>query len=164
MDDYVSKPVKPEELDAVLERWIPQPDAEASAPEEQTDSAAASEGGGITDPVDQSVLAGLRELQEEGEPDILAELCELFLEDVPTQLEALREAAEGGDASSVEQVAHTLKGSCGNMGALKMSNICAELQDIGHSEELSRAIVLVERLGAEFGQVRPALEDEIEES
>jgi hypothetical protein len=50
------------------------------------------------------------------------------------------------------------------MGALKMSNICAELQDIGHSGELSHAIVLVGRLEAEFERVRPALEAEIEES
>src|SRR3954454_24523103 len=101
MDDYVSKPVKPEELDAVLERWIPQPDAEASAPEEQIDSAATpggGGGGGVTDPLDQSVLAGLREL---GDQELLAKLAELFLEDVPPQLEVLREAIEGGDASSV---------------------------------------------------------------
>jgi CheY-like chemotaxis protein/HPt (histidine-containing phosphotransfer) domain-containing protein len=164
MDDYVSKPVKPEELDAVLERWIPQPDAEASAPEEQIDSAATpgrGGGGGVTDPLDQSVLAGLREL---GDQELLAKLAELFLEDVPPQLEVLREAIEGGDASSVERVGHTLKGSCGNMGALRMGTLCAELEEIGHSGELERGPVLFERLEAEFGRVRPALEAEMEES
>jgi hypothetical protein len=45
-----------------------------------------------------------------------------------------------------------------------MSTICAELQDLGHSGDLSRAPVLVERLEAEFGRVRPALEAEMEES
>ena len=86
------------------------------------------------------------------------------MEDVPPQLEALREATEGGDASSVQRVAHTLKGSCGNMGATRMATICAELEDVGHSGELERASVLVERLEAEFGRVRPALEAEIEGS
>jgi HPt (histidine-containing phosphotransfer) domain-containing protein len=100
-------------------------------------------------------------LQEEGEPDILSELAVLFLEDAPPRLEALRQAIEGGDASSLERVAHTLKGSCGNMGALRMSTICAELQDIGHSGELVSAPVLMERLEAEFGRVRPALEAEV---
>ncbi len=47
------------------------------------------------------------------------------------------------------------------MGAVKMATICAELEDAGRSGELERALVLVERLEAEFGRVRPALEAEI---
>jgi len=73
----------------------------------------------------------------------------------------LPEAAEGRDASPVEKMADTLKGSCGNMRALKMSTICAEPQDIEHSGELSHAIVLVQRLEGELGRFKPALETEI---
>jgi CheY-like chemotaxis protein len=158
MDDYVSKPVKPEELGAVLERWISQPDEKTPDPEAETaDGIAAS--GGATDALDQSVLAGLREL---GDQELVAELAELFLKDVSSQLEALREAIRVGDAPSAERVTHTLKGSCGNMGALRMSTICAELQDVGYSGELELAHVLVERLEAEFARVRVALEAETE--
>jgi HPt (histidine-containing phosphotransfer) domain-containing protein len=162
MDDYVSKPVDPGELEAVLERWIPQAEREtADLDEQRTTDGSVGALGSATDPLDRSVILGLREL---GGPELLTELGHLFLEDVPSQLEALREAIEGGDAASVERVAHTLKGSCGNMGATRMSTICAELQDVGHSEELERAVVLVERLGAEFGRVRAALEAEVERS
>jgi len=160
MDDYVSKPVKPEELDAVLEHWIPQPDGEetsAATAEQTAHGAAAPEG--TTTSLDQGVLAGLREL---GDQELLAELAGLFLEDVPPQLEALRKAIEGGDASSAQRVAHTLKGSCGNMGAVKMATMCVELEDAGRSGELERAPMLVERLQAEFERVRQALEAEIE--
>ncbi len=156
MDDYVAKPVKPEELGEVLERWISEPDAKAPALEEATDSSTAAPGS-ITDLLDRSALRGLREL---GGPEFLIELAELFLENVPSQLEALRGAIEGDDASSVERMAHTLKGSSGNMGATRMATICAELEDAGHSGDLSRAVALVEPLEAEFGRVRPALEAE----
>ena len=110
--------------------------------------------------MDRSMLASLRELQEEGEPDILKELIELFLTDVPPQLAALREAVEAGDAHSVEQIAHTLTGSSGNMGATRMAAICSELEDVGASGDLSRAPELLERLEEEFGHVRKALEAE----
>jgi two-component system, sensor histidine kinase and response regulator len=160
MDDYVAKPVRAEELQEVLERWISLPDAKASSPEGETDGAVVP-GGGSTDPLDQSVVMNLRELQEEGEPDILAELGELFLEDVTPQLEALRGAIERGDASSVERVTHTLKGSSSNMGATRMATLCEELEDVGRSMDLSRAPVLIERLEAEFRRVREALEAEI---
>jgi two-component system sensor histidine kinase/response regulator len=160
MDDYVSKPVDPGELDAALARWIPRTDEGASAPEEATDDAATSPGG-ATDPLDRSALEGLREL---GGTELLAELTGLFLEDVPPQLEALGGAIESGDAASVKRTAHTLKGSSGNMGALRMSAICAELEDAGRSGELEEAATLAKRLEAEFGRVRTALVSETEAS
>jgi HPt (histidine-containing phosphotransfer) domain-containing protein len=157
MNDYVSKPVSSEELDAVLQRWttsqeVPGPDVSGKASGEDKD---------LPDPLDRSVLEGLRALQGEGEPDIVAELAQLFLEeDAPPRLASLRKAVEDGDASSVEQEAHALKGSCGNMGAWRMDELCAELQEAGASGELASAPAALERLEAEFERVRPALRAE----
>src|SRR5215211_5004607 len=140
MDDYVSKPVKSEELAAVLRRWIPEP---------------ADGSWGSEDPLDPGVLASLREL---GDPDFISEIAQMFLDDASSRLAALREAVEGDDASSVRHIAHTLKGSSGNMGATRMAAICAELQDVGASGNLARAPELLGRLEEEFERARPALE------
>jgi PAS domain S-box-containing protein len=159
MDDYVAKPAKPAELEAVLARWIRRADEASSDTEKSTDDAPLPVDG--DEPLDRSVLASLRELQEEGEPDLLGELAALFLVDVPNQLETLRQALEAGDISSARRVAHTLKGSCGNMGAKRMATICAELQDVGDSSDLTLAATLVKHLQAEFVRVRHALEAEV---
>ncbi|HET7271607.1 MAG TPA: PAS domain S-box protein, partial [Rubrobacter sp.] len=143
MDDYVSKPVKAQDLGAVLERWV----SETPVPEEDTEQA----------PLDHDVLVGLRELQGDDETDIVAELSGMFLDDARSKLEELEEAVEEGDASSVERVAHTLKGSSGNMGARRMAAICAQLEDAGSSGDLSRAPQLLGDLEAEFGLVRTTL-------
>jgi CheY-like chemotaxis protein len=163
MDDYVPKPVKPEELEAVLERWISKPDEDKAAVSAAGDGSATGED---TEeyPLDRSVLARLSELQEEGEPDILRELIELFLTDVPPQLVALRKAMEAGDAHSVGRIAHTLKGSSGNMGATRMTAICSDLEDVGASGDLSAAPELLERLEEESRRVRMALEAKIARS
>ena len=50
------------------------------------------------------------------------------------------------------------------MGALRMATLCADLEDIGHSRDLSHAHVLLERLEAEFGRVHSALEAEMDVS
>jgi two-component system sensor histidine kinase/response regulator len=147
MDDYVSKPVKPEKLELVLGHWILQ--------RESSETEA---------PLDERALASLRELQQEGEPDFVGELIELFLHDAPPQLAALRDAIEEEDADSVELIAHTLKGSSGSMGAKKMAEICGELQNVGASGVPARAPRLFERLEEEFGRVRPALEAELARS
>ena len=159
MDGYVAKPVKLEELEEVLERWVSKVnEAEAT----DAEAGIGSVGRDLeADPLDRSVLAGLCELQEEGEPDILNELIELFLDEVQPQLVALREAMEAGDAQSVERIAHTLNGSCGNMGAKRMVALCAELEEMGHSETLAGAPVLISRLEEEFERVRVALEKEL---
>jgi two-component system, sensor histidine kinase and response regulator len=94
------------------------------------------------------------------EPDLLTELVELFLSDVSSRLANLREAVEGGDAQSVEQIAHALKGSCGNMGVSRMAAACSELQEVGASGDLARARELLEWTEAEFERVRPMLEAE----
>ncbi len=150
MDDYVPKPVKPEELEAVLERWIPQRESAGPGVPAKVPGADPKTSDKADAPLNTSVLEGLRELQGEGEPDILEELIELFLEEVPAELAALREATEGGDARTVERVAHTLKGSAGNMGAVGMAKICADLETAGVSG-------LLDLLDAEFLRVRQAL-------
>ena len=158
MDDYVPKPVKPEALEEVLERWIsPQ---ESAKPD--TGATIIDAGSKALDeedaPLDESALAELRELQEEGEPDILEELIELYLEDAPSQIAALGEAVQAGEAQTVERIAHALKGSSGNMGATRMTAVCSELEDVGASSALYKAPELLQQLEEEFGRVRAALE------
>jgi two-component system, sensor histidine kinase and response regulator len=160
MDDYIAKPVKAEELEAVLGRWVSEETAQeieetVIVPEARDDSSA-TEG----DSIDRSVLESLRELQEEGEPDIISELVQLFVEDTPPQLAALREAVEASDAQSVERIAHTLKGSCGNMGAVRMAKLCEELQGVGASRNLARVPELPDQLEAEFELVSKLLKVE----
>lgn len=149
MDDYVPKPVKPQELDAVLGSWISQgkgreTQPQASALDGESDSA------NPLPSVDSSVIEGLRDLQQEGEPDILAEFVELFLDDTPVRLKALRAAVEEGDERSVERTAHALKGSCENMGVARMAALCNKLQEIVRSGSLAWAPQLLDRLEAEF--------------
>jgi CheY-like chemotaxis protein len=157
MDDYVPKPVKSGELDAVLERWLPKEaeeprkrdaDAQPAAPEEDANRE------DLEDPLDRATLEGLREL---GGSELIAELSEVFSSDALPQLADLRVAVEGGDAGAVERIAHTLKGSSANMGASRMAGLCEELQKAGISKDLTEALELLDRLKAEFERVRRAL-------
>jgi signal transduction histidine kinase/CheY-like chemotaxis protein len=153
MDDYIAKPVQREELDAVLRRWIPQPEQESLAQRSDGDAGATS----TTPALDLSVLESRRGPQDGGEPDKLARIVGLFIDDVPLRLEEMRLAVERGEAQKVEETAHMLKGGSGYMGAVHMAEICAEVQAIGASGELSRARELLDALEAEFERIRPAL-------
>lgn len=137
--------MEPEDLDAVFERSVP-----ADLGTTHTESS-----------VDREVLARLRRLQGEDDPDIVAELTGMFLEDARSRIEAVEVSLQKGDATAVERAAHALKGGSGSMGAKGMSGLCAQLEDVGASVDLSRAPELLGRIREELGRVEQALEAEV---
>jgi two-component system, sensor histidine kinase and response regulator len=154
MDDYIPKPVKRNELETVLVRWVPEEGDEATVPE--GDKLTAIEA--TEEPLDRDIIENLRDL---GGSEMLSELAQIFFEDTRSNLATLRKALEEGDAQSVERVSHTLKGSAANMGAFRMSALCMKLENTGASGNLLRAPELLEQLEAEFERVRPAFEAEL---
>lgn len=110
--------------------------------------------------VDITVLQQYRDLQEEGDPDIVTELIDTFFGDVPSRLSGIREAVNSGNPTQLEREAHTLKGSSANLGAKALSAISYELEKMGRESELEGAEAIVERLEAEFTRVHERLEQE----
>ncbi|HET7478668.1 MAG TPA: PAS domain S-box protein [Rubrobacteraceae bacterium] len=162
MDDYLSKPVRPEQLDKVLERWSPQ------APEPREAGRPATNGASVPgDSLDQSVLADLRLIQREGGGDIVERLVSTFLSETPAHLDALRKIAghgevhDQGDAQDFKRTAHALNGICRGVGANHMASICAELERLGDSGDLTDAPELLSGLEEEFGRVRVLLDAEL---
>ena len=74
-------------------------------------------------PVDLSVLEQYRELQDEGDPDIVAELIDTFLSDIPNRVSGIREALDSANPTQLEHEAHNLKGSSANLGAHTLASI-----------------------------------------
>ena len=109
----------------------------------------------MEDPVilDQAVISGLRKLTLPGEPDVLAEVLKLFLEEVPPRIARLRNAWQAGNIQEVHRAAHSLKGSAGNIGARRLFEVCRQLDDISKSGDPASAAPLVDAVGVEFGKV-----------
>ena len=114
MDDYLTKPLRPEQLDAVLERWIGE--AVAAAPPAPREAL-----------VDASRIRGFRETY----PDIVDRLMALFVDSTPPLLDQLGEASREGDEEAVRRLAHKLKSSCDNVGATRMAAACRALEEGG---------------------------------
>ena len=150
MDDYIPKPVKLEELEAVLAHWV--------SPEQEGASAGDSQKI-MTPPVseeflERQVIANLLEL---GGPEMLSELAALFLEESRSAVDSLKVAVEDSDGQAIERAAHTLKGSSDNMGAPKIAWLCARLKEIGASGNLASAPTVLARLEEELNRIRPEL-------
>ncbi|HWN10410.1 MAG TPA: Hpt domain-containing protein [Pyrinomonadaceae bacterium] len=89
------------------------------------------------DPVDLSVLAGYESIQLDGETDLVVELIDLYFDEVPRRVQAMREAMRLTDGKSLASAAHALRGSSGNLGALQVAQICTEIEGLGSVEKWS---------------------------
>lgn len=111
--------------------------------------------------LDPAAIAQLRDLQADGEPDVLEELVTMFLSDTARRLAAIRESVSEGRVPEVERAAHALAGGSAVFGAESFISTCRELQRAGREGNLDAVPELVERMEAEFERLRDALRQEI---
>ena len=147
MDDYISKPVRSEELEAALGRAAPAPASGPAGDLPAPDGPA----------VDALVIDSLRDLQDPDEPDFVTELVDALLADVPQKLVAIESALDAGDARDVNRTAHSLKSSCGSLGVLKLAALLAEIERRGVEGDLAAAGPLLAAARAEFDRARTEL-------
>jgi len=152
MDDFISKPVRIEELEGALERSTPVAPSSTPAP--------AAESPARLETVNGKALDRLRELRAPNHPDPLAEIIDLFIEQTPDLLRSLNEASAQQDAVGLRKAAHTLKGSCGNLGADRMAALCRDLEVAAKQGTLSSARALIARIEQEYQSVKKLLEVE----
>ena len=147
MDDYVSKPVSLEELERTLKRWL-----KGGAGPEADDPAT----------FDPQMVAALRSLSADGEPDAFVALTTLFVASAVDLVETLRKAVAARDTRTVGDVAHTLKGSAANLGAAPLTDACRQLEA---AISCGAGVVgAADRVQAEFAQVQAWLDAEPERS
>jgi CheY-like chemotaxis protein len=118
MDDYVTKPLRAQELQrALLQCGLPvgsgwRATSEATGPEPAPDSKEAA--------LAPAQIEELRQLQGIKYPTVLQDLVEMFLAQTPAMLDELRAAAQKNDLARINLIAHRLAGSCANLGATPM--------------------------------------------
>jgi two-component system sensor histidine kinase/response regulator len=115
MDDYVSKPVDINAIEAVLQRWIVPTDVPAEPP------------------IDEQRLTDLRQLSSLSDRNLMAEVINLFTSEAPATLAALHEAVETGPLDDIVPAAHKLRGTCGEVGATRVAGLCLELETGAHT-------------------------------
>jgi PAS domain S-box-containing protein len=154
MDDYVSKPVKLPHLQAALSK------ASHSATHKPRPTAPVTQAPGEGPILDPAIFAGLRALQEPGEPDGVAELAVLFLADTPPRMHAIRNAISTKNPSALQEAAHTLKGSASNLGAKRLAAVCQQIEGAARQGDTQAGSKLLTKLEDEYSRVCFLLERE----
>jgi CheY-like chemotaxis protein len=160
MDDYISKPIEPQELFDAIEKWTKSQGKEKDLSpftlhlSPQKSEVACSEfieqreihGIELVEPID--LASALRRF--EGDKEFFKEILQEFLSYVPKQLDKLAEAIKTGEAKVVETEAHSLKGAAGNLGAQPIADLALRLESLGRTKDLAEAKKIIGNLKAEL--------------
>lgn len=134
MNDYLSKPVTKEKLDAVLKRWS-----------QNSEQAITVQAEFLADAVDFIDWQQLRQLSE-GNKEFEIELLQMFVEDTQVRLQDLKGAIASTDFRQIEQQVHHLKGASANVGITPMHLAAATLEQKIRTQDLSDIDNLVAEL------------------
>lgn len=98
-------------------------------------------------------MVALAELKEVMEDDF-ALLIETYINDSLKRVEDIADAFQQADSSRLSKAAHSLKGSCSNVGAVCLYEMCKEIEIFAKNNQLADAEPLVKGLANELSHVQ----------
>lgn len=104
--------------------------------------------------IDMTALAELKEVMEDEFPVLI----NTYLTDSVLRIAAIKEALGKNDPEELRRAAHSFKGSCGNIGALPLSELCKDLEQKGRDGNLDGTQALFEQICAEYEHVKASME------
>lgn len=156
MDDYLSKPVKTDDLGRILQRWVPlsfSEDTPASAPQREMTKTDAS----IFD-------AGKMLSNIGGDVELYDELIRLFLDRHRALMQDIEVAIGQQDPSGLERAAHSMKGTAGNLCAPDVVLLASQLEATGRLGSMTEAPALLNQLERKVQQLIDVLKRQINPS
>jgi signal transduction histidine kinase/DNA-binding response OmpR family regulator len=132
MDDYVSKPIKPEALFSVINKV-----ARTSQSEEAHQQTQPSQGSKTFSPKTFDLSNAMETVL--GSKDLFREIAGMFLENCSDYIARINIGISGNDAGILEREAHSLKGAIGNFSAREAYEAADRLEKLGKEGEMSAA-------------------------
>jgi HPt (histidine-containing phosphotransfer) domain-containing protein len=163
MDDYLAKPVRLEDVRAIVERWGPvamqaaaaqsKPPANASSGKSRTPEPGQAPVASAAAPVDMSRLLEFTD----GTPENLRELVTLYVDQTQEQLNKMLAAIAAGNAAEVRRLAHSCAGASGTCGVGRLTGLLRDLEARAAEQRLENGPELGRQIAEEFGRARDYL-------
>ena len=110
-------------------------------------------------PIDQTFFDNYPSLQKTEMQALLSELTDLYLKDSKPLLQRLGRAIEDGDTDAMKKAAHSLKSSSGNIGALKLADLCQKIEEEVHKKSFENVGNTFSRIQLEYKRVQKELSE-----
>jgi len=147
MDDYISKPLRRQDLIAMADKWTLSKTGELTIlPETESDLHEEKNIPGSNDPID--IEKALKEF--EGDKDFLMEVLQEFIQKLGEQIPRIRQAVDSKDADTLKQEAHSIKGGSSNLTAFELSKAAEAIEEMGKINNFEHGAKAFENLEKAF--------------
>jgi two-component system, sensor histidine kinase and response regulator len=154
MNDYVSKPIRPDLLNEALTRCIDTKRPEMDTPEPELEL-----GPPVPAAPDKSQFDA-DDLIERlmGNQALARRVAGAFMDSMPQELLALSNAIANSDADALTLAAHSIKGAAANVGSKAVSDLASQLERLGRAGAMASASEVLPELNARIESLRPAIQ------
>lgn len=161
MDDYLAKPFKPEEMEQMIRKWLPDSAMKDKTQEPESVAQPAQEDNKVCY-LDQRALDNLRAIQTPGGPNIVQQIIQSYLQESGTLLEELLKAELENNPTQLYKTAHALKSSSSNVGATLLADLFSQLEQIGRNGSTEGITPLIRTVEKEYRTTVTQLQTELE--
>ena len=151
MNDFVPKPILKSVLRAALKRWLCTGNAAtpSGAPQVVPSTTAA----------DTTLIFDLEGMlgRLDGDNELAAIVIAVFLEDIPAQIQTLKDFVKSGDTASSARQAHSIRGASANVGGDRLRNVASVMEKAADVGDLHAVAARMADLELEFDRLRDAM-------
>jgi HPt (histidine-containing phosphotransfer) domain-containing protein len=146
MDGYISKPIHPVDLFAEIERCVGLQKGNNPMAEYLHEA---------TELIDRVSLMA----RVEGDQELLTEMIQIFKEEAPALMAAMRSALQSGDWIVLERSAHSLKGAASNLSSKSAASVALKLEHDAQNKDEGSAKLSLAEVERVMQLLLPALSD-----
>ncbi|MEQ1529037.1 MAG: ATP-binding protein [Methylococcales bacterium] len=161
MDEWVTKPFTRQDINEALQKWLPEhlvvsgqdPCSNANANgENQYMSYSGSA-------IDVQFLQQNFNFDDPDDLEFIGSLKHAFQQNAAQTLSSLQQSINAQDAEQIRKLAHGFKSISANVGGMQLSSLCKSMEQLGQSQQLQEAELLLKAMEAEYQRVLSGLQD-----
>ncbi|WP_250855392.1 response regulator [Anabaena sp. PCC 7938] len=165
MDEYISKPIRLEDLVRVLTQCqlVSQKNTSvsytfANSYYQEKKPVTTLSSLNYTSAIDLRIFQSLRDMAGEDANIFMSELINIYIEESANSLVDLNIAIEQLNTTALKQIAHKFKSSSASVGAINLANFCKNMETLDPNENIDKYRVLLEQMETEYERVKLALQ------
>ncbi len=158
MNDYLSKPIVPQDLAEMLEKWLPNKKKIAN-PLQQIPKAGSPQESAKQEETAAPIFDQESFLERAmGDQELANTVIEIFLEDIPPQIQSLKDLFDRGDIAGSGQRAHAIKGAAANVGGEALREVASEIEKAGKAGDSEKIADLLPVIEERFEQLKQMMQ------